>query len=98
MTILPPVSDCRCSAPLLAQALEEGLTCQAICDKYFAEHRDIYQWFGISFDHFGRTPTWQQTEIAQVGWCCQALPCRALSAPVLYPCTLEQRIKFSDHN
>ena len=48
-----------------AQALEEGLTCQAICDKYFAAHRDIYRWFGISFDHFGRTPTWQQTEIAQ---------------------------------
>ena len=48
------------------QALEEGLTCQEICDKYNAIHRDIYAWFDIAFDKFGRTPTWQQTEIAQV--------------------------------
>lgn len=48
------------------QALEEGLTCQEICDKYNAIHRDIYEWFDIAFDKFGRTPTWQQTEIAQV--------------------------------
>ena len=48
------------------QALEEGLTCQEICDKYHAQHKAIYEWFQISFDHFGRTPTWQQTEIAQV--------------------------------
>jgi methionyl-tRNA synthetase len=48
------------------QALEEGLTCQEICDKYNAIHRDIYDWFDIAFDKFGRTPTWQQTEIAQV--------------------------------
>lgn len=50
----------------MLQALEEGLTCQQICDKYNAIHRDIYQWFDIGFDKFGRTPTWQQTEIAQV--------------------------------
>ncbi|KAK9918584.1 hypothetical protein WJX75_005162 [Coccomyxa subellipsoidea] len=47
------------------KALEEGLTCQEICDKYNAIHRDIYQWFDIDFDKFGRTPTWQQTKIAQ---------------------------------
>ncbi len=52
------------------QALEEGLTCQQICDKYNAIHREIYEWFDIHFDKFGRTPTWQQTEIAQV---CHAL-------------------------
>ena len=51
---------------MLSQALEEGLTCQEICDKYNAIHRDIYSWFDISFDNFGRTPSWQQTEIAQV--------------------------------
>ena len=51
----------------MLQALEEGLSCQEICDKYNAIHRDIYQWFDIGFDNFGRTPTWQQTEIAQVG-------------------------------
>ena len=48
------------------QALEEGLTCQEICDKYNAIHRETYEWFDIAFDHFGRTPTWQQTQIAQV--------------------------------
>lgn len=49
-----------------SQALEEGLTCQEICDKYHAVHAQIYEWFDIAFDKFGRTPTWQQTEIAQV--------------------------------
>jgi hypothetical protein len=48
-----------------AQALEEGLTCQEVCDKYHAVHAQIYDWFDIAFDKFGRTPTWQQTEIAQ---------------------------------
>lgn len=48
------------------QALEEGLTPQQICDKYNKIHADIYEWFDIDFDIFGRTPTWQQTEIGQV--------------------------------
>ena len=48
------------------QALEEGLTPQQICDKYNKIHADIYEWFDIAFDKFGRTPTWQQTEIGQV--------------------------------
>ncbi|KAL6772277.1 TSM1 [Auxenochlorella protothecoides x Auxenochlorella symbiontica] len=47
------------------KALEEGLTCQEICDKYNAIHTDIYRWFDISFDKFGRTPTAAQTAIAQ---------------------------------
>lgn len=47
------------------KAIEEGLTPQQICDKYFVLHRDIYKWFNIDFDHFGRTTTQQQTEIAQ---------------------------------
>jgi len=47
------------------KALEEGLTPQAICDKYHAIHKRIYEWFDISFDKFGRTTTPQQTEIAQ---------------------------------
>ena len=46
--------------------MEEGLTCQQICDKYHVIHADIYRWFDIEFDKFGRTPTRQQTEIAQV--------------------------------
>ncbi|XP_044761926.1 methionine--tRNA ligase, cytoplasmic [Coccinella septempunctata] len=47
------------------KALEEGLSCKQICDKYFKIHDAIYKWFNISFDHFGRTSTPQQTEISQ---------------------------------
>uniref|UniRef100_F7EDY6 Methionine--tRNA ligase, cytoplasmic n=1 Tax=Ornithorhynchus anatinus TaxID=9258 RepID=F7EDY6_ORNAN len=47
------------------KAMEEGLTPQQICDKYHALHATIYRWFAISFDHFGRTTTPQQTTIAQ---------------------------------
>ncbi|KAL6086355.1 hypothetical protein STEG23_000153 [Scotinomys teguina] len=47
------------------KAVEEGLTPQEICDKYHAIHADIYRWFNISFDTFGRTTTPQQTKITQ---------------------------------
>ncbi|KAM6039045.1 methionine--tRNA ligase, cytoplasmic isoform 2-T2 [Chlamydotis macqueenii] len=47
------------------KAVEEGLTPQEICDKYNAIHADIYRWFDISFDYFGRTTTPYQTTIAQ---------------------------------
>eukprot|EP00850_Spirogloea_muscicola_P020362 SM000213S06827 [mRNA] locus=s213:191328:197704:- [translate_table: standard] len=47
------------------KALEEGTTPQAICDKYHAIHKDIYEWFDVDFDKFGRTSTLQQTTIAQ---------------------------------
>ncbi|XP_066468586.1 methionine--tRNA ligase, cytoplasmic isoform X2 [Tiliqua scincoides] len=47
------------------KAMEEGLTPQQICDKYYAIHSQIYQWFNISFDYFGRTTTHHQTKIAQ---------------------------------
>lgn len=47
------------------KALEEGLSCQEICDKYHALHAQVYKWFNISFDAFGRTPTSEQTEVAQ---------------------------------
>ncbi|KAL9938083.1 hypothetical protein V8E36_002706 [Tilletia maclaganii] len=47
------------------KALEDGVTPQALCDKYHALHRQSYSWFEIGFDHFGRTTTPQQTEIAQ---------------------------------
>lgn len=58
------------------QALEEGLTCQQICDKYHVIHADIYRWFDIEFDKFGRTPTRQQTEIAQVTQSCHQMRCQ----------------------
>lgn len=43
------------------KALEEGVTCEQLCEKYRAIHEDVYSWFNISFDHFGRTTTEQHT-------------------------------------
>ena len=37
------------------KALQEGLTPQQLCDKYFNLHTEIYKWFNIQFDIFGRT-------------------------------------------
>lgn len=45
------------------KAMEENCTPQQICDKYYAIHKAVYNWFNISFDEFGRTSTPQQTEI-----------------------------------
>ncbi len=47
------------------RAQEEGKTPRDLCDYYHEIHKDIYQWFDIAFDHFGRTSTPQQTEIVQ---------------------------------
>ncbi|CAN6288270.1 unnamed protein product [Urochloa humidicola] len=48
-----------------ARALQEGCSPREICDRYHALHREVYRWFGISFDHFGRTSSPEQTEICQ---------------------------------
>jgi methionyl-tRNA synthetase len=47
------------------KAIEEGLTPKEICDKYHKIHKEIYEWFNISFDYFGRTSTKEQTELTQ---------------------------------
>lgn len=47
------------------KAQQENLTPQQICDKYHALHRDVYAWFDIAFDVFGRTSTPNQTQIVQ---------------------------------
>jgi len=47
------------------KALEEGLTPQQICDKYYKIHKEVYDWFGCSFDAFGRTSTDTHTEVTQ---------------------------------
>ncbi|GBG92400.1 hypothetical protein CBR_g55333 [Chara braunii] len=47
------------------KAVEEGVTPREICDKYYKIHAEIYEWFNISCDLFGRTSTAKQTEIAQ---------------------------------
>lgn len=45
------------------KAKEENLTCQQICDKYSTIHKNIYDWFNINFDVWGRTSTETQTKI-----------------------------------
>ncbi|MGA2975922.1 MAG: methionine--tRNA ligase [Spirochaetia bacterium] len=47
------------------KALEEGITPRELCDRYHAIHRDIYSWFNVSFDRFGRTSVPVHTEITQ---------------------------------
>ena len=46
----------------ITKAIEEGVTPKQLCDKYFKLHDDVYRWFAIDFDHFGRTSTPQQTQ------------------------------------
>ncbi|KAI5777172.1 methionyl-tRNA synthetase [Geopyxis carbonaria] len=48
-----------------ARARVENCTPQELCDKYHVIHAEIYKWFDISFDIFGRTTTKLQTEITQ---------------------------------
>jgi len=43
----------------------EKCTPQELCDKYHAIHAQVYDWFNISFDIFGRTTTQLQTDITQ---------------------------------
>ncbi len=47
------------------KALQEGVTPRELCDRYHKIHEDIYRWFNIDFDYFGRTSTPRQTEIVQ---------------------------------
>jgi methionyl-tRNA synthetase len=39
------------------KALQEGKTPQEICDYYHHIHKNVYEWFDIGFDYFGRTST-----------------------------------------
>ncbi|KFD65297.1 hypothetical protein M514_00606 [Trichuris suis] len=47
------------------KAIEEGVTPLEICNKYYKLHKEVYEWFNIEFDYFGRTSTEKQTEIVQ---------------------------------
>ena len=47
------------------KSLEYLVSPKALCDKYHVIHKQTYDWFQIGFDHFGRTTTPKQTEIAQ---------------------------------
>ena len=41
------------ASEIAAQKL--GITCKKLCDFYFKIHKDIYDWFNISYDNFSRT-------------------------------------------
>eukprot|EP01022_Parablepharisma_sp_SALTPOND_P013028 TRINITY_DN170_c8_g1_i1.p1 TRINITY_DN170_c8_g1~~TRINITY_DN170_c8_g1_i1.p1 ORF type:complete len:511 (-),score=77.76 TRINITY_DN170_c8_g1_i1:3070-4602(-) len=45
--------------------MEEKTTPELICQKYYKLHKDVYDWFEIDFDHFGRTATKLQSQITQ---------------------------------
>ncbi len=47
------------------RAREEGITPKELCTRYYEIHKNIYDWFHIAFDRFGRTSTQAQTEIVQ---------------------------------
>ncbi|MGI5069735.1 methionine--tRNA ligase [Treponema pectinovorum] len=47
------------------KALKEKKTPRELCDYYYAIHKDIYEWFNIAFDKFGRTSNEECTEITQ---------------------------------
>jgi methionyl-tRNA synthetase len=47
------------------RAREEGITPKELCDRYYKVHADIYEWFNIAFDRFGRTSTPNHTKITQ---------------------------------
>ncbi|KAK5992268.1 Methionyl-tRNA synthetase [Cladobotryum mycophilum] len=47
------------------KALETGQTPKELCDEFHVKHKEVYDWFEIGFDYFGRTSTEKQTEIVQ---------------------------------
>ena len=47
------------------KAAEEGIHPKELCSRYHKIHKDIYSWFNIAFDKFGRTSTPIQTEVTQ---------------------------------
>lgn len=47
------------------KARSMGKTPREVCDEFYKIHTEVYKWFGISFDYWGRTSTEKQTEIVQ---------------------------------
>ncbi len=47
------------------RALQEGISPKELCDRFHVIHKDIYTWFNIDFDFFGRTSSKEQTQIVQ---------------------------------
>jgi methionyl-tRNA synthetase len=47
------------------RAAEEGISPRELCDRYYTIHAEIYRWFNIAFDKWGRTSTPIHTEVTQ---------------------------------
>ena len=47
------------------KALEEKKSPEELCSFYHAIHAEIYNWFNIAFDYFGRTSIEEHTEVTQ---------------------------------
>ncbi len=47
------------------KALQDKKTPRELCDFYYKIHKEIYEWFNIAFDKFGRTSNEECTEITQ---------------------------------
>lgn len=47
------------------KALEEGKTPRELCDHYYKLHTEIYDWFHIAFDKFGRTSNEEIKDVTQ---------------------------------
>ena len=47
------------------KAKKMNKTPKEVCDEFHKIHTEVYEWFGISFDYWGRTSTPKQEEIVQ---------------------------------
>jgi methionyl-tRNA synthetase len=47
------------------KALEERITPRELCDRYYEIHAEVYRWFEVAFDRFGRTSSPTHTRITQ---------------------------------
>jgi methionyl-tRNA synthetase len=47
------------------KALEEGVAPYDLCTKFHHLHTEVYEWFEIGFDKWGRTSTSEHTAITQ---------------------------------
>lgn len=45
-----------------ASLVSRSVAQTSVCDKYYQIHKDSYDWFELSFDHFGRTSSPEQTQ------------------------------------
>lgn len=63
--LLPWVLLSTCDDKFLFASLCHMYNCELWLYRYHAIHKEVYKWFNISFDNFGRTSTPQQTEVCQ---------------------------------